>query len=126
MSLDNESPCPGCGIPIGDHTIRGYEECLKRSGFNYELPVEEIPGGPVSYPSHEGSMVGEITVMSAVLDTAMGVLPVLRFVFTAPGATPMSRVNLPPIDLVMDAAGLRRVKKLVGDSVELAIKAARR
>lgn len=123
---DPESLCPECRKPIGDHTIRGYGDCLKASGFDYRLPYEDNPDGPLAFPGIEGELVGEVTVMPGMVDTAMGRMPVLRFVFTGPGPDPMSRRSLKPINLVMDANGLKSVRQLISTSVDRAVLAARR
>jgi hypothetical protein len=124
--LDETLPCPGCGVAIGEHTITGYRECLQGAGFDYELPHEDIPGGPLQFPGLEGHLAGEVTVASAFIDSALGRIPALRFIFTGSGAAPMSRVSLPPITLVMDAKGLKSFRTLVGMSIGRAILAARR
>lgn len=131
MSVAPEGPdydklCPGCSTPVGDHTIRGWADCLQRAGFDYVLPMEEIPGGPLHFANVDGPLVGEVSVAAAFLDSASGRFPLLRFIFTGPGADPMSRRQMPPVNLVMDANGLRSFRQLVSQSVDRAILAARR
>ena len=123
---DYEAICPGCGKAIGDHTIRGYAECLEAAGFNYELPFEKIPGGSFELPDAGGTLAGELTVAAGLLPTALGVFPVLRFVFVGAGDLPMERRTLDPITLVMDERGLESVARLVRNSVKSACDAARR
>lgn len=120
MTLVYDDPCPGCKRPIGDHTIRGYGDCLQAAGFDYELPHEDVPDGPVRMPGVEGSLVGEVVIRSAVLDTLIGRLPALQFTFIGAGSRP-----LPPITLVMDDRGLMAFQRLVTDSVRSAIGAAK-
>ena len=124
--LNHDAICPGCKKPIGDHTIRGWEECLKAAGFDYELPFEDMPDGPVHLPGVEGELAGEVTVMAGVVDSALGQVPCLRFVFICPGADPMSRRPLKPINLVMDEKGLDAVARLVRNATKRAIAAARK
>lgn len=124
--LDLTKTCPGCAEPIGEHTIAGYQQCLQAAGFDYVLPFEDVPDGPLSTPHIDSQLVGEVTVAAAVIDSPMGRLPALRFTFTGPGPDPMSRRSLRPIDLVMDANGLRSVRQLISTSVDRAILAARR
>lgn len=116
----NAQPCPGCGIAVGDHTVRGYSECLDRAGFNYELPHEDVPGGPVMIPGFDGHLVGEVVVRSAVLPSALGAFPLLVFDFESVGSAPMERVRLKPICLLLDEAGLKAFRTLVWNSVESA------
>lgn len=121
-----DEACPRCGVLVGEHTIRGYGDCLHASGRDYLVPFEEIPGGPVRMTADaDQMMVGEIDVVSAVTDTALGRLPIVGFRFYAAGATPMSRVPTPLYLLVQDAAGMQRMKELVNKSVNSAIRAAR-
>lgn len=124
--LDMEAKCPGCDVAVGDHTIRGWEDCLKTAGFDYELPHEEIPDGPVSFPGIEGELAGELIVGSGMVKTALGFVPCLRFTFVCPGADPMSRKQLKPINLVMSDEGLEGVARLVRNAVKTAITATRR
>lgn len=124
--LDYTKPCPGCQQPIGEHTIAGYGDCLKAAGFNYTLPYEDIPDGPLIFPGIEGHVAGEVTVGGGFIDSAMGRVPVLQFRFTGPGAAPMERRTLPPITLVLDANGLKTFRQLVATNVDKAILAARR
>lgn len=121
-----DSPCPGCGHALGDHTVRGYRDCLQTAGFDYHLPFEDVPGAPVHFPGVDGEMVGEITVGGGFVDSALGRVPVLRFIFTGAGPEPMSRRSLKPIHLVMDPNGLRSVRQMVSSAVDRAILAARR
>lgn len=123
---DPEATCPGCQQPVGDHTIRSYGECLEKAGFDYVLPYEDNPDGPLTFPGIEGDLVGEVTVSPGMIDSALGRLPILRFIFTGPGPEPMSRRTLRPITLVMDANGLKNVRQLVSTSVDRALLAARR
>lgn len=122
--MGNEQPCPTCGQPVGAHTIDGYAECTQN--LNCHLPYEDVPGDPITFPGTDGHMVGEVTVMAAVMPTNIGAFPVIRFVFTGVGPEPMSRRTLPPINLLMDANGLRTVRQLVSTSIDKAILAARR
>jgi hypothetical protein len=124
MPLNTSQPCPTCQTPVGTHTIDGYQECVQ--GLDYHLPYEDIPGDPITVPGEEGHMVGEVTVMAATMKTAIGVFPILRFTFTGPGPEPLSRRSLPPINLLMDANGLRQVRQLVATATDKAILAARR
>jgi hypothetical protein len=124
VGLDLTNLCPGCGTAIGDHTIRGYSECLERAGFDYEIPHEDVPGGPVKLPGVTGDVVGEVVVRSAVMETRLGKVPLLIFDFAGAGPFPMSRRSLPPVNLVMDKRGLRAFAQLVAKSVESAIRAA--
>lgn len=126
MSLDEDAICPGCNTPIGDHTIRGYSECLKAAGFNYELPFQEVPDGPFELPNGGGLVAGEVVVAAAIIPTALGVLPALRFTFVGPGEAPMSRRELDPITLIMDDIGLDAVGRLVRQSIRSACAAAKR
>lgn len=124
MSLDLDAKCPACDRPIGDHTHREYAVCCR--GMNYVLPYEEVAGEPIRFPGVEAQVVGEVTVMSGFIETAVGVLPMLRFVFTGPGPTPMSRRSLEPIVLVLDDDGLRTFGELIATSIEGSIVAAKR
>lgn len=121
--LDDE--CPKCHRAVGDHTIRGWGDCLKASGFDYELPYEEIPGGPLRFSADVDNnrvMVGEITVKAGALDSALGRLPVVLFTFYGPGLDPMARVATPEYALVMDERGLQSVKELINKSINGAIR----
>jgi hypothetical protein len=124
--VDYDALCPGCKKPIGDHTMRGYADCLTTAGFDYELPHEEIPDGPISLPGVQGALVGEVTVASAVIQSAIGPLPCLRFTFWGPGRDPMSRVALDPVNLIMDGEGLFKVARLVNNAAHSANAAAER
>jgi hypothetical protein len=123
--LDYDAVCPGCGVRIGDHTIEGYAGCLKSAGFDYRLPYADIPDGPLTYPGIDGEMAGEVSVMPGFVDTGLGRMPVLRFVFTAAGLKPMSRRTLPAINLLLDPKGLKAFRQLVSAGVDRAIVAAR-
>lgn len=121
-----DEPCPRCGVLVGDHTIRGYGECLDAAGFNYHVPFEEVPGGPVRMTADADQMVvGAIDVVAACTDTAFGKLPMVGFRFYAAGVTPMSKVPTPLYLLVGDADILQRTKELVIKNVNAAIRAAR-
>ena len=120
-NLDYTKPCPGCQKPIA-----GFGDCLANAGFDYTLPYENVPGAPITFPGVEGDLVGEVTVMAATVTTPIGVMPVVRFIFTGPGADPMSRRSLRPINLLMDGNGLRSFRTLVSQCVDQAILAARR
>lgn len=123
-ALDHNAPCPTCQRAIGEHTFREYGDCLKTADFDYVMPFEDIAGGPMKFPGVEGEMVGEVTVMSGAIDSPLGRVPILRFVFTGAGPLPMSRRSLAPINLVMDANGLRAVADLVATAVGRSIKFA--
>jgi hypothetical protein len=101
------------------------QECLEQAGFDYVLPLEDVAGGPITYPSVEGDLVGEATVAPGFLETPMGRMPVLRFIFTGPGPEPMSRRSLRPVNLLLDPKGLRNFRQLVSAGVDRAIVAAR-
>lgn len=126
MSLNYDGICPHCKLNIGDHTFRGYEQCLKDAGHDYVLPFEDIPGEPVHFPGMEGVTVGEITCGAGFVQTDLGRMPVLRFIFAGPGNQPMSRVSLRPINLIMDPDALKSVRTLVGTAIDRAILGARR
>lgn len=122
MPERNDAPCPACTKRMGDHTIDGLDECLQ--GFNYHLPYEDIPDGPLQMDM--GEMVSEVTVASAFIDSPVGRFPCLQFRFYGAGSTPMEHRPLPPITLVMDANTLKNVRQLVSTAVDRAILAARR
>lgn len=111
----NDATCPQCGLAVGDHTIRGYSDCLEAAGMEYALPYAEIPGGPLQIDGVEGQIAGEIVVQSGFFETPIGKVPILRFVFVGAGSEPMSRVRMEPITLVMDAKGLRATVELVSE-----------
>lgn len=119
--------CPQCGALVGEHTINRWTECLKAHGFDYELPYEEVPGGPLRFEAAgDRIMVGEIVVKAGAMDSALGRLPVVLFTFYGPGLEPMSRVPTPEYALVMDARGLQSVKELINKSINGAIREAAR
>lgn len=121
-----DDTCPHCGRAIGDHTIRGWGECLDAKGFNYHAPYAEVPGGPIRLPSlsEDQIMVGSLDVLAGTTDTALGKLPILGFRFYAAGVDPMSKVPTPMYLLVGDAAMMQRAKELVNKNANAAIRAA--
>lgn len=121
-----DDACPRCGRSVGDHTIRGWGECLDASGFNYDAPYAEVPDGPIrmSTLGDDQIMVGALDVMAGTTDTALGRLPLLGFRFYAAGLDPMSRVPTPLYLLVGDAAMMQRTKELVNKNANAAIRAA--
>lgn len=124
---DHEQECPACHLAVGDHTIRGWEECLKARGLQYNLPFEDVGGIIWQEPSDKDFMAGEMTVGAAFLNTdTMGRVPCLIFRFAGPGADGISRVQTPPVHLVMDAPSMKNVRNLISQAVDRAILAARR
>jgi hypothetical protein len=123
--FDYDAICPGCGKAIGEHSIREYGDCLKKAGFDYELPYEDAAGGPFQLPG-EGALVGEVSVAACVLTTAMGPVPALRFIFIGAGPNPMERRQMDPITLVMSDSGLEAVARLVRNAAKRASQAARK
>lgn len=120
-----DDACPQCQRQVGEHTIRGWESCVKAAGFDYTLPYEEIPGGPLRFePAGDRIMVGEVTVKAGALDSVLGRLPVLMFTFYGPGFEPMSRVPTPEYALVGPADFMRQTKQLINKSINGAIRAA--
>lgn len=120
---DYDTPCKLCGRLIGDHTLRGYAEELSATGLDYSFPQTDLSGA-LTIPGIDGQSAGEVKVYAAVAETAIGKVPLLRFEFFAPGAEQMTRVPLPPINLVMDAQGLQAFGELVVASVNRAITVA--
>lgn len=118
---DLDSVCPHCNVAVGDHTIRGYGDCLAAQGFNHHEPYTEIPDGPLMMGTGEQIMVGEINLKSGTMDTPLGRLPVLMFQFVGPGLTPMSRVFTPEYLYVGDTDLMRKTKELVDQHVDAAI-----
>lgn len=118
-------PCPRCRVTVGDHTLRGWGECCEASGLNYSIGFEDVPCGPIMFDGVDGAMSSEVNVLSAFIDSPIGRLPLLRFQFIAPGATPMSKIPLPPINLVMDPPGLKGFAALVATAVDRALIGAR-
>lgn len=120
-----DAECVFCHIRLGDHTLREHRDCLQNT--DYQLPYEEIPGGPLTFPGIDGDMVGEVTIGAGYIDTDVaGRVPVIRFVFTGPGPTPGEHRSLRPINLVMDAQALKSVRQMFSTVVDKAITAARR
>jgi hypothetical protein len=123
--VDYDAPCPACGKPIGDHTLRGYSEELEAAGFSHSTPHRDFEGGPLNVPNIDGDLAGEIKIAAATMDTILGKLPVLRFMFYGAGPEPMSRVALKPVNLVLDADGMRAVAELVSSAALRAVEAAK-
>lgn len=125
--VDYDDPCPGCGVAIGDHTFRAYAACLQKAGFDYKLPSETIPGGPVRFPNLDAIPCGNVTVRSAVLPTPLGPMPTLLWDFEGPGPKPMERRHATggtPLALVMDPDTMRQLKEIVTRGIDMAIEAA--
>ncbi len=91
------------------------------SGMDYVLPFEPVPGAPIEFPGIEGTLVGEVSVSAAVLDSPLGKIPGIRFIFTGAGTAPMERRQMPPVTLVMDPQGLANFAELVDRAAALAI-----
>lgn len=120
-SPDFGAPCPRCQRPIGEHTLNEYAEELQATGFDYTTPFAEKPGGAVKFRAIEGQVAGAIEIGAAVLDSALGKLPALRFQFFGAGEGPMERVPFEPVTLIGDVRLLRDVAELVAASVDHAI-----
>lgn len=112
-----DEPCPRCGERVGDHTVDLLGEHLGDL-YNHHLPYEET-AEPVD---QQVSMLraGSIDLRAGVQQTAIGSFPVLVFDFAGPDGV------IPPIGLLLDEAGMRNVRLLVGQAIDGAIKAARR
>lgn len=126
QSLDDK--CPQCRLPVGDHTIRGWQQCLDAGGMNYTHAYEEVPGGPLRFDALGPSqiMCGAVDIGAAALDgTALGKVPALVFTFYAAGIDPMSKVPSPTYVLVGTERLLQDVKELTNRSVNGAIQACR-
>ena len=123
-SLDDV--CPHCRVVVGDHTIRGWAECLDARGFNLDMPYTEFEGGPLKIPAMGDRIpVGAINMKAGTIDShALGVLPIVIFSFTGTGAMPMQRVETPEYALVLDKQGMRGAKELAVRIFDQAIKAA--
>jgi len=116
---DYDAPCEMCGKPIGDHTIAGYADELRADGRDFQIPHREIEGGPLRFASIDGEMAGAVFVGSAMLDTAIGRVPALRFQFVGP-----EQKQLDPIWLVLDIETMRTIPPLVAGAVDRAVLAA--
>ena len=71
--------------------------------------------------SASGWLVGGLAVAPAVIETRLGLWPVLRFIFTEPGPTPEERHNLPTINLMMEPTGLRILRRVISRAINQAV-----
>lgn len=118
-----DAECPVCTRPLGVHTMREYDDCVKQIP-GVHLPYQEIPGGPMLSPAGDSIMAGEFDCYSAAIESPLGWFPVLRFVFKTPGLEPQAKVPLPPIDLILDGDSMRHAAKVISDCAEKSIDAA--
>lgn len=121
-----DDTCPQCGVQVGDHTIRGWEVCLKAAGFSDAAPYQEVYGGPMMMPGLGDRVpAGGVNLKSGTLDSVLGWLPVLMVSFDSPGAKPMERVVSPEYALVLDDKGMLGVKEMFNQHINRAVQAAR-
>ena len=115
-AADTTQPCPVCQRAIGVHTVDELAEHLS-SVHDHDLPFEEFPER-----EQEIQMVraGSISVKAGAQKTAIGTFPVLIFEFSGPDGV------LPPIGLLLDDRRMRDVRQLIGQSIDAALKHARR
>jgi hypothetical protein len=117
--------CLDCGQPFLDHTLRDF-----RAHTDLDLPYEETPDGPfpLTNPLGDGNpAAGRLTCLAAVFTGELPAgghvsLPVVIFRFDALGTGP----PIPDITLVLDDNIARDLRRLVGDTADSAIRAARK
>lgn len=124
----NAVPCPVCTVAVGEHTINGYQDCLQSAGFDYQLPMAEVPGGPLNLPGLDFLFAGEVQVRAATIPTGLGTFPLLIFDFEGAGEGPMERVRVTPrpVALLLSADGMRVFAQLVSESVGAALRALKK
>ena len=47
----------------------GFPVCWVAVGFDYVLPFEDVPDGPLQFPNVDGELAGEVTVAAGMIDT---------------------------------------------------------
>lgn len=122
--VDYDAPCPTCKEPIGDHTIRKVAECHQDK--SYYLPFRENPNGPMMFEGLKGTVAGALTMAAGWVDTDLGRVPMVQYVFSGPGPLPGSTQHLDPISLIMDSNSFRDIRILTSTVIDKAINAARR
>lgn len=110
--------CPVCPKPVDDHTVRELREHLS-TVYDHHLPYEEHPLRNETFTPE--SFAGSVAIKAAAIATATGTYPVLVFDFGG-----NDNRSFPPIPLVLDDNAMRNLRRLVGDAIDAARKAARR
>lgn len=109
--------CPACGREAGDHTLRQLAEC-GQNGYSLDwqpLPTD-VPGAAMVALE---DISGAVDVKSMATRTPLGCFPVLQMVFQT-NSGPRSETVL------MDAAHLKDLGRLISTSIDKACLAARR
>lgn len=103
-------PCPQCGDPIGDHTVRRWTEHVKTPAI--DLPVEEIPDGPI--PGQVPRLVADhISTTSAIMDGGpLGPISGVIFQFSIGSLTEPPHDH-EPVLMIGSPALIRKTGKLI-------------
>lgn len=125
MPLDEER-CGRCGELVLDHTLRDFKAHHASADLN--LPYEEDPRPTwQDLADQHGPMSGSLTCASAVLQTssearaagAPAFCPAVAFTFFAPDGRTVAAKAL----LVLDAESMRRVRQVIVEAMNGAIRA---
>lgn len=116
--------CATCKKPIGDHTVRQLADCNADKDFH--LPYRDRPGGPLYFKGLKGTVAGSLIMAAGWIDTDLGRVPMVQYIFTGPGPVPGSTQTLEPINLILDSNAFRALRIETSRVIDKAITAARR
>lgn len=122
--VNYDALCAACKKPIGDHTVRQLADCNADKSFH--LPYRDRPGGPMYFDGLKGTVAGALIMAAGWVDTAVGRVPMVQYIFTGPGPIPGSTQTLEPINLIMDSNAFRDLRIETSRVIDKSITSARR